>query len=106
MNIGTVSKSGSAITFYLPSQVNVGGSKPVTVVIESSAGIKNPTAGSYTLKANTTADPTPVTSHSYTVITGSISQPTVTVDPDLAWADGKYTIGFSTSSVGALVRCV
>lgn len=103
VNIGTVSKSGSAITFYLPSQVNVGGSKPVTVVIESSAGIKNPTAGSYTLKANTTADPTPVTSHSYTVITGSISQPTVTVDPDLAWADGKYTIGFSTSSVGALV---
>lgn len=103
VNIGTVSKVGNTITFYLPSQVNVGDSKPVTVAIESSAGIKNPKAGSYTLTAYTTADPTPVTSRSYTVISGSISQPTVTVTPDIAWSDAKYTIGFSTSSVGALV---
>lgn len=103
VNIGTVSKAGNAITFYLPAQVNVGASKPVNVVIETSAGIQNPEAGSYTLSVYTTADQTAVTSRSYTVIGSSISQPTVTVDPDTAWADAKYTIKFNTGSAGALV---
>jgi hypothetical protein len=81
---------------------SIGASTVVSVII---AGVVNPTAGSYTLKVSTSSDTSLVTSPSYTVTAAkSVSSPTISISPpsSAAGATTDYTLGFTTSSTGAL----
>jgi len=80
----------------------ISGNNSVTVVINSHAGLKNPTsAGSYEIKVWTSSDPAEVTS-TVSISTSSISNVHITVLPPVANALSKYIITFSTGSAGAL----
>ena len=81
---------------------SVAASTAVTVIV---AGVVNPSAASYTLSVSTSSDTTAVTSPSYTVTAAkAVTSPTVSITPPskAAGATTVYTVGFTTSSTGAL----
>ncbi len=77
----------------------------VVVVIQSGAGIKNPTeTGTYKVAVWTSSDPNPVETPSFTIGPSSVSNVKVTVTPQIASMQAMYIITFQTGSFGALVQ--
>ena len=73
------------VTITLSSSLSILPSQTVVVTIDKNANIKNPSAGSYTLKLHTSKESEPVESSSYS-ITG-LPKTTITVNPSAP--DGK-----------------
>ncbi|MCW2495240.1 hypothetical protein, partial [Jatrophihabitans sp.] len=67
-------------------------------------GVLNPPSGSQTLTMSTYADVKSVTSGSFSIVAAhKVSSPTVAISPTLAAAArASYTVGFTTSTTGAL----
>lgn len=75
----------------------------VVIVIQSSAGIKNPTeTGNYKLSIWTSSDLTPVDTAPFTIGPSSVNSVKVTVTPQIASVQAMYVIAFQTGSFGAL----
>ena len=100
------SVSGTTLTAYIPSTLNIPNSSWVYVSISDSFGIVNPTTiGSYyTLKVSTSKDTIPATSNTYSITGTSVSNFTVSADPTTQNSTAAYTFNFRTSSTGALSR--
>jgi len=78
-------------------------SSDVTVVIQSGAGIRNPTeTNTYKVTVWTSSDPTPVDSPAFTIGPSSVSNVRVTVTPQIASMQAMYIITFQTGSFGTL----
>jgi hypothetical protein len=101
--VGTCAQQGNATTLScaISGGDSVGASTPVTVTLD---GVTNPPAGSYTLNASTSSDTTVATSPAYSVTEAqSVSSPSVDLSSVVSAATGvTYTVGFTTSSTGAL----
>ncbi len=81
---------------------SVAASTAVTVIL---TGVVNPPAGGYTLQVSTTSDTTALTFPGYTVTAAkAVKSPTLSISPpsSAAGATTDYTLGFTTSSTGAL----
>lgn len=78
----------------------------VTLAFLNSAGLMNPSAGSYTLQAHTSVEPTNVISPSYNITAGAGSTPlavnSVSVTPDTVSRTAQYTINLTLGNLGAL----
>jgi hypothetical protein len=100
------SVSGTTITVYIPSTLNIPNSSWVYVSISDSFGIVNPTTvgSSYTLKVSTSKDIIPATSNTYSITGTSVSNFTVSADSTTQNSTAAYTFNFRTSSTGALLR--
>lgn len=100
------SVSGTTLTAYIPSTLNIPNSSWVYVSISDSFGIVNPsTVGSnYTLKVSTSRDTISATSNTYAITGTSVSNFTVLADPTTQNSTAAYTVNFRTSSTGALSR--
>ena len=113
-----VEVSQQAVKVYLPSGMTVNANGYIGLVFLSSAGIKNPSSGTYQLIVNTSQDTSFVASQSYTT-TGSAttnpppddddpSDPTddndvkVELSTNMSGAVAEYLIKYKTSSSGAL----
>ncbi len=103
---GSIATDAANRLIGIPTPATVGNVTDVTLLINETAGLKNPTgAGSYTLSVNTTQEPTDRTSPSYTLTaaTSSISAAAVTVSPaGSGTADADYTATFNTGTYGRL----
>lgn len=85
--------------------VGIAALENVTVLISSTAGIRNPSiVGSYTLTVHTNIEPTPVTSPTYstTAATSSVTRATVTPERLTTSSNSAYQISFSTGALGRL----
>jgi len=100
------SVSGTILTVYIPSTLNIPNNSWVYVTIADSFGIVNPTTiGSYyTLKVSTSKDTIPATSNAYSITGTSVSNFTVSADPTTQNSIAAYTLNFRTSPTGALSR--
>jgi hypothetical protein len=100
------SVSGTTLTAYIPSTLNIPNSSWVYVSISDSFGIVNPTTvgSSYTLKVSTSKDIIPATSNTYSITGTSVSNFIVSADPTTQNSTAAYTFNFRTSSSGALSR--
>ncbi len=99
----SVNTAGDAVTITTPSAVPA--STLVTVV---ASGVTNPPAGTYTLVVSTSADTAEVATSNTFAISGSATKVTNVTGPNptpatTSSSSSVYTIGFTTSSVGALV---
>jgi hypothetical protein len=93
-------------TLIIPVPQNLAAGATVTVLINQSAGILNPTAvQSYTLEVSTTAPESPVTSPSYSITqtSSTVSAATVTVATPTPALTSQYTIDFNVGSNGRLI---
>jgi hypothetical protein len=93
-------------TLIIPVPQDLAAGTPVTVLINQSAGILNPTlVQSYTLDVSTTAETSPVTSPAYstTQTSSTVSAATVTVETPTPSATSQYTIDFNVGSNGRLI---
>ncbi len=90
--------SGSSVTITTP--VNVGGGTTVAVVV---AGVTNPGVGTNdSINISTSSDTAPVSTPTYNITSG-ISNVSLSLSSTLQAATGiTYTLGFTTSSGGAL----
>ncbi len=99
------SVSGTTLTVYIPSTLNISNNSWVNVTISDSFGIVNPSSiGTYTLKVSTSKDIIPATSNTYSITGTSVSNFTVSADPATQNSNAEYTFNFRTSSTGALYR--
>lgn len=99
------SVSGTSLTVYIPSTLNIPASSWVYITISDSFGIINPSSiGTYTLKVSTSKDTIPATSNSYSITGTSVSNLNIEADPLTQNSNAQYTITFKTSSSGALSR--
>jgi len=95
------SSASRTVTIAVP--VNIDNSASVQIVIGRSAGLKNPTSGSYTLDVNTSSETTPVTSSSYSISSAdNLSFSDISVSNDTVNATATYTVDFVVSNSGAL----
>ena len=96
--------NGTAVTVALPSGCSLGASKGATI----SFPVTNPTAGTYAasgFSVHTSEDPTSVSPTSNVVILSTVSTVTgvtFTGSPSSANTLSTWTVGFTTSSSGAL----
>jgi hypothetical protein len=93
-------------TLIIPVPQNLAAGLPVTVLINQSAGILNPTlVQSYTLEVSTTAETSPVTSPAYNITqtSSTVSAATVTVATPTPAVTSEYTIDFNVGSNGRLL---
>lgn len=98
----TRSVSGTILTAYLPSGLNINNNAYVIVSISASYGIVNPaTPNTYQMKVNTSKDIIPV-STSYSITGTSISNLDIVADPLTQNSNAQYTFTFRTSASGAL----
>jgi large repetitive protein len=90
---------GAAITIGVPNAINAGDHLSLAI-----SGVVNPAAGTDTLSVLTSADSTASKSASYTITApGKVSKSTVSLSSSAPGAnDVTYTIGFITSSTGAV----
>ncbi len=98
----STSPPATAVQCQIYGGDSVAASTAVTVIL---AGVVNPSAASYTLDVSTTSDTKAVASTSYTVTAAkSVTSPTLSISPPstAAGATTDYTLGFTTSSTGAL----
>jgi len=97
--------SGLQVTIPMPSAASYANSDSVTVVV-SNGKITNPTTtgGNKTLSVNTTKEPDPVSSATYTIISTSttLTSAVVNANPNEVSSVAAYTLTFSTGSKGAL----
>ncbi|MHB8451064.1 MAG: beta strand repeat-containing protein, partial [Mycobacteriales bacterium] len=95
--------STNSVTIAVPpGAAPIGGGHPNTVVID---GVGNPgDVGNYTLAVSTDddADPAASTLYQLTPASHSVSNLTVTVNPNVASSPGTYNIGFDSSPTGAV----
>ena len=92
---------GKELRIIVSQGIQAGSS--VTVVIQSGAGIKNPTeSNSYKLTVWTSSDPTQLESPVFTIGPSSIGNVKVTVTPQIASMQAMYIITFQTGSFGSL----
>jgi hypothetical protein len=106
-----VSVSGQRVAILTPVYVEKNGRGSITVVIDVSAEIQNPSsAANYTLQAATTrGQDTPlITSNPYTISASSstVTAAAVTPNPSVAGESASYTIGFNVGSAGFLTANV
>ncbi|MCL4434228.1 MAG: IPT/TIG domain-containing protein [Actinobacteria bacterium] len=95
----TVALSNSDSTATITTPTAVGVTMPVSIVI---VGVVNPPAGTYMLNVNTSADLAPSSTGSYQ-ITGAVSSLTgPSPSPATPATSATYTVGFTTSTTGAL----
>ena len=100
--VGFCNTANLTATCVITGTNSIGNSSAVTVELD---GVINPAANSYTASVFTTSDPSSVPSTSYTIVSAhQISTPAVTVTPPTNAAGGRtiYSIGFNTSTTGAL----
>jgi len=85
---------------------DIGGLQTVTVNINSSAGIKNPTVprNDYKITVFTSSDPGEAYSNTYSIIASTISPATVTVEPKIVNLPASYLINFTLGSSGSLLQ--
>ncbi|MHB8452207.1 MAG: beta strand repeat-containing protein, partial [Mycobacteriales bacterium] len=99
----TATPSGNSVVITVPpGATTLGGGNPITVV---ASNVGNPIFVGYdTLAVSTDADADPAASTLYQITPGttSVSQVTVTVNPNVASSPGTYNIGFDTSGSGAV----
>lgn len=112
----TIASSQVSVNNTAPSSVQVIGkeikivvaqsiqtSLDVSVVIQSGAGIKNPTqTGTYKLSLWTTSDSSPVDTPNFTISPSAVSSVNVTVTPKLAGMQAMYVIVLQTGASGIL----
>ncbi len=99
------SVSGTTLTAYIPSTLNIPNSSWVYVSISDSFGIVNPTyIGSYYTQVSTSKDTIPATSNTYSITGTSVSNFIASADPTTQNSNAAYTFNFRTSSTGALSR--
>ena len=102
-NSPCVTVSLNSQTLQITTPINIYGNSDVTVEINTSFGIKNPsTTGDYTVKVYTMTDSMPV-SLSFTVTSSTISKPAVVLSSTSAGQVSKYTITFTTGTSGELL---
>jgi hypothetical protein len=95
-----------ADTLYIAVPQAIADLQDVTILINQSAGILNPTfVGSYTLDVSTKTEAGPFTSPSYNIsqTSSTVSAANVTVETPTPSSLSKYTIAFSTGSNGRLI---
>jgi hypothetical protein len=86
----------------LQASSSIAGGSTVTIHVDASAGIRNPSqAGTYPLYISTSRDAAAVMVN-YTVSASSTAGGTVTVSPALVSVAGTYVITFTTGGGGAL----
>ena len=93
-------------TLIIPVPQNLAAGAPVTVLINQSAGILNPTlVQSYTLQVGTTVEDIPVTSPAYNITqtSSTVSAATVTVETPTPALTSQYTIDFNVGTRGRLI---
>ena len=91
--------SGGSDTAKIETPVTIGDSSSVSLVI---SGVTNPTEGQYTLSVNTSQDKSPTTSLTYGIGTSVTNVTGPSPSTTIAGATANYTVGFTTSSSGAL----
>ena len=99
----TTNSTTREVTITTP--VSLADSENVTLIINASAGLINPShAGNYILQARTSAQATPATSPSYsiTAATSQVSVASVTPTPNTAGSAASYAIAFNLGSKGRL----
>lgn len=98
---GGVTVDGQILSIRVPSDTRIGDRDTVKVNISSEARIRNPRqTGSYYIKVYTSKDVL-AQSEKYTVGL-AITSPIVLTSPDNAGQVSQYSIGFTTSTQGAL----
>ncbi len=90
---------GAAVTFTVPNAINAGDSLSLAI-----SGVVNPDSGTKTLSLATSADADATTSAPYVIIpAATVTSPSVSLTSNTAGVSGvTYTVGFSTSSTGAI----
>ncbi len=116
----SVSVSGRSVKVYLAQGMVLDHSSSVGLIIQATAGIRNPSAGSHQLKVRTAKDQSYVNSHSYSTTGAAITNPPTnpgTGNPGAivgnrinlqlssyeANAASQYTITYTTASNESLV---
>ena len=93
----------STRTIVLTCPTDVPPNQTCVIIIEASAGVKNPTQPkSYRLTAWTSSDASPVISNAYDIQASTVSPAKVTPDPVVVAVDAQYTITFKTGGSGRL----
>jgi hypothetical protein len=95
---------GDSLYIAVPEAITI--LEEVTILINQSAGILNPTfVGSYTMDVSTATEAGPFTSPNYSIVQTSttVSAANVIVETPTPSSLSKYTISFSTGSNGRLV---
>ena len=100
--------SNNNIVFTVPQGLSIGNSDTVQVSFTKDCGIKNPPdSGEYTLTVDTeesdgTYIDSPTESAKYVISASSVTNVSVSVNPNQVNASPEITISFKTSSVGLL----
>jgi hypothetical protein len=96
-----VNTETNTLQITVPSEARIDNSDKVVIKIDSRAGIRNPRrAGIYRIKIYTSADT--VSSWEDYRVGLAIVTPVVIISPDIVGEKSQYTIGFTTSTQGAL----
>jgi hypothetical protein len=104
-NAASVATNSSTREATITTPVSLADSATVTIIINASAGLSNPShAGNYALQARTSAQATPATSPSYaiTATTSQVSVASVTPTPNTTSSAASYAIAFNLGSKGRL----
>jgi beta-lactam-binding protein with PASTA domain len=90
--------SGQAVTITVPNAIKAGDNISLAIVGAANAG-----PGSHTLSISTSADPKPVTSAYSLTAPRSVGSQSVSVEaPASGGTSASYTVGFTTSTTGAI----
>jgi len=100
-----VTVSGQAVTITVPGSITINNSTSVVVVVNTGAGVFNPsTIASYTLTVHTSTETGAQTSGSYVINASSTStSPAMAVpSPGQQSSTAQYLVSFTTGGLGAL----
>lgn len=102
---GTITTDVVNRTIVLTTPVAVANSGSVSVLIASSAGIKNPTSigSSFVIAANTSVETTPKNSNTYSTTASTITAPTVALVSQQPGVSTQNTVTFNVGAAGELV---
>jgi hypothetical protein len=113
-SVGAVSVLGTpttAVRVLSSTQIKVavpgpiGASSPVTVTIQQTSGILNPTStGTHSLTLSTSADAASVLSNTFSISGSSVTSLTVAVDPRTPSSAARFDIFFLPSSPSAYIK--
>ena len=108
VNTEIVPLGSNEVVFTVPEGLSIGSNDIVQVSFPKSCGIKNPEdSGEYKIIVDTeqsdgTYIDSPTESSPYTITASSISNVSVSVNPDQVNASPEITVSFDTSSIGTL----
>lgn len=96
----SITVSGQSVKAFLPTSMTLDNSANVGMVIQSAAGIRNPSQGSYQLKVRTSKDQSFVASNSYLTVGGS-STPTPNPSPSQGNVGTRMSLELSSYEANA-----